>query len=89
MRRVVIPSKEKKEIIKQPATLPTSLPLVTLNQEGTIGERAQPALERIELERIIALVTKIKAVVISKPEIAPPSTLMPNSVTASQDIPAT
>ena len=50
IRRVVIPSKEKGKMTEQPTTLVTSLPLVTLNQEGAIGERAQPTPERTELE---------------------------------------
>ena len=58
MRKMVLPSGEQREIIEEPAALPTSLPLVTLNQEGTIGERALPVLEKTELKRIIALVIK-------------------------------
>ena len=60
--------------------------MVTLNQEGTIGERAQPTPERT-----ITLVTETEAAVVSKPETTPPTTLMPTlaSVTASQDIVAT
>ena len=89
MRMVVIPSGEQSEIIEQPAIVPTSLPLVTLNQEGTIGERAQPIPERAELEWTIALVIETEAVMVSKPEIVPPTTLMHNPIIASQDIPTT
>ena len=59
---------------------------MTLNQEGTISERAQPAPERT-----IALVTETEAAAISEPETGPLTTPMPilASVTTSQDIAAT
>ena len=72
---------------EQLAAQTSNLPLVPTNQEGTMVENA--TLERIELERTIALATQPEVVVvISKPDTAPPTTPMPIqvSITASQDI---
>ena len=63
-----------------------------INQEGTMVERTDFALERSKPERIIALVTESEAVVaILELETAPITTLMPNPTfaIASQDIPTT
>ena len=62
IRRVVVPSMHQ-EIMKQPIAQPTILPLVPINQEGTMVERAEPAPERSKPERTNAMVTEAKAVV--------------------------
>ena len=89
MRKVVLPFEPHQE---QPAAQTSSLPFVTLNQEGTIGERAQLAQESTELEKTITLVTHLEATVVAfELEILPPTTPMPiqTSIIASQDIAAT
>ena len=91
IRRVVVPSMHQ-EIMKQPIAQPTILPLVPINQEGTMVERAEPAPERSKPERTNALVTEAKAALaVPIPKATPPITLMPTPVlaTASQDMLAT
>ena len=48
MRRVVLPSEEAER--RQPAIQLSSLPLIPLNQEGSLVQRAETTLERTEPE---------------------------------------
>ena len=57
MRRVVLPSEEPERRSEQPATQPSSLPLIPLNQEGSLVQRAETAPERTEPDRTLVLVT--------------------------------
>ena len=58
---------------------PSSLPLRSLGQEGSIAERAEVAPERIEPERTLALATKyVNQTVVFQPKNALQSTLMPH-----------
>ena len=51
IRKVVIPSNHQEKITKQPTTQTSSLPLVSMNQERSIVEKAELALERTKSER--------------------------------------
>ena len=55
MRMVIIPCGEQEELIEHPAAQPSSLPLVPFSKERTTIEKAKPAPEKIEPDRIIAL----------------------------------
>ena len=72
-------AKQPKQIIAQSLTLP----LVLVNQEGIIVERAKTTLERT--------VTAEAEPIVPIPEVAPLSTPMPKptSTTTSQDVPTT
>ena len=90
LRRVVLPSKEQEKMSEQLATQPPSLPLRSLGQEGSITERAEPALKRTEPERTLALaIEDVNQAAISEPEDALQSTPMPYPAIAiaSQEIP--
>ena len=82
----------QEELTKEPTAQPTILPLVPMNQEGTMVERVKPAPERSEHERTNLLVIEAEAALaVPIPEAAPPITLMPIPAlaTASQDMPIT
>ena len=63
MRRVILPSEEFAQISAQPAIQPSSLPLIPLNQEGSLVQLAEPAPERPE--------PKMTHVLVAQPETAP------------------
>ena len=52
MRRVVLPSEEQERRSEQPTAQSSSLPLIPLNQEGSLVQRADTALERAEGRRL-------------------------------------
>ena len=82
----------QEELTKEPTAQPTILPLVPMNQEGTMVERAKPTLERSMPESTNALVVEVEAALaIPVPEAAPPTTSMPilALATTSQDMPTT
>ena len=74
IRKVVIPSEEPEQITAQ---LP-SQPLMSLNQKGSLDERAEPALERTKPERTLVLVIDAdNQAVVSEPKAALQSTPIP------------
>ena len=60
MRRVILHSKESAQRPAQPAIQISSLPLVPLNQEGSLVQLAKLAPERLEVELTPVLVTHLE-----------------------------
>ena len=78
MRRVVLPYEGSTRRSAQSAIQSSSLPLIPLNQEGSLVQSAKTALERPELERTHILVAELEnEVAIAESEIASLSTPMP------------
>ena len=92
IRRIVIPFGKQGDMTKQLTAQSSSLPLVPSIQERSMVEIIEPAPERIEPERTLALVVEAEdAVDVSEPKTAHTSTPMPYAATTttSQEIPAT
>ena len=77
---VILPSKQPERRSEQPAAQPSSLPLIPLSQEGSLVQKVETALERIEPNRMPILVTETgNEDAILESEVTPLSTLMPPS----------
>ena len=60
MIRVVLPFEELERISEQPAAQPSCFPIMPFGQAGSLVRRAEPAPERTELDKTLALVTEAK-----------------------------
>ena len=92
MRKVVMPLEMFAQRSAQLAIQPSSLPLIPLNQEGSLVQLVEPEPERPEPEMTPVLVEQLETVpAVVESDIAPQSTLMPQPTTAaaSQEFPAT